>query len=70
MLTFPSKEMTLGKITVDSSVRYIPKSGQTREIKQNTIKNNSLPKKLIKINSQNSKSFHKNLAAEGFATLK
>ena len=31
--------MVLGKITVDNSVRYIPKSEQTKEIKQNTIKN-------------------------------
>ena len=31
--------MVLRKITVDNSVRYIPKSEQTKEIKQNTIKN-------------------------------
>ena len=31
--------MTLRKITIDNSVRYIPKSEQTKEIKQNTIKN-------------------------------
>ena len=31
--------MVLRKITIDNSVRYIPKSEQTNEIKQNTIKN-------------------------------
>ena len=31
--------MVLRKITIDNSVRYIPKSEQTKEIKQNTIKN-------------------------------
>ena len=32
--------MVLRKITIDNSVRYIPKSEQTTEIKPNTIKNN------------------------------
>ena len=31
--------MTLRKITNDNIVRYIPKSEQTKEVKQNTIKN-------------------------------
>ena len=31
--------MVLRKITVDNSVRYIPKSEQLGEMKQNTIKN-------------------------------
>ena len=31
--------MTLRKITIDKGVKYIPKGAQTREIKQNTIKN-------------------------------
>ena len=31
--------MVLRKITIDNSVRDIPKSEQTKEIKQNTIKN-------------------------------
>ena len=30
--------MTLRKLTIDNSVRYIPKSEQTKEIKQNKIK--------------------------------
>ena len=31
--------MTLRKITIDNSVRYIPKTEQTKEIKQNMLKN-------------------------------
>ena len=31
--------MTLRKITIDNSLRYIPKSEQTKEIKQNMLKN-------------------------------
>ena len=31
--------MVLRKITVDNSVRYIPTNEQTKEIKQNKIKN-------------------------------
>ena len=31
--------MVLRKITVDNSVRYIPKSEQTKDIKQTTTKN-------------------------------
>ena len=41
-------------MTVDNSVRYIPKSEQTREIKQNTIRNKSTPRKQNKKISQNS----------------
>ena len=37
--------MTLRKKTTDNSVRYIPKSEQTRESKPNMIKNISLPRK-------------------------
>ena len=70
--------MTLRKITIDNSVRYIPKSEQTREIKQNKIKNKKQsehirlisgggkPKKNI---SHNSKKFLKNVAASGFGVL-
>ena len=31
--------MTLRKITIDNSIRYIPKSEQTKEINQNMLKN-------------------------------
>ena len=44
--------MTLRKVTIDSSVRYVPKIEQTREIKRNTIKNNSPPTKQGKVFSQ------------------
>ena len=36
--------MVLRKIIVDNSVRYIPKSEQTKEIKQNTIRNKNKTK--------------------------
>jgi len=64
--------MTLRKITVDNSVRYIPVSEQPREkdIKPKKIKAGSLPRKQNKNISQNSKKFLKNVAASGFGVLK
>ena len=64
--------MTLRKITVDNSVRYVPKSEQTKEknIKPKTIKAGSLPRRQNKNISQNSKIFVKDFAASGFAILK
>ena len=61
--------MTLRKITIDNSVRYIPKSEQTKErdIMPKTIKAGSLPRK--KNVSQNSKKFLKNVAESGFGKL-
>ena len=75
--------MVLGKLTVDNSVRYIPKSEQTKEIKQNKIKNKkqseqSQPisgggkpntRKQNKKVSQNNKKFIKNVVANGFGIL-
>ena len=63
--------MTLRKITIDNSVRYIPKSEQPkeREIKPKAIKAGSLPRKQNKNISQNSKKFLKNVAASGFGKL-
>ena len=58
--------MTLRKITIDNNVRYIPKSEQTREIKQKTIKNDSLPRKQVKGVSQKNKNIVGNIAAGGF----
>ena len=57
--------MTLRKITIDNSVRYIPKSEQTKEKnnKPKTTKAGSLPRKQNKNISQNSK---KNISASGF----
>ena len=53
--------MTLRKITIDNSVRYIPKSEQTKEkqIKPKPIKAGSLPHKQSKNISQNKKKFLK-----------
>ena len=64
--------MTLRKITIDISVRYIPKNEQTKEkeIKPKKIKAGSLPRIPIKKPSQHNKKFLKNVAASGFAILK
>ena len=62
--------MVLRKITIDNSVRYIPKSEQTKEkeIKTKTIKAGSLSRK--QKCSKNNKKFLENVAASGFAVLK
>ena len=64
--------MALRKITIDNSVKYSPKSEQTRDkdIKPNTIKNKSLPRKQDENISKNIKKFAKDFAAKGFAILK
>ena len=64
--------MTLRKITIDKSVRYIPATEQIEEKnnKQKTIKAASLPRKKNKNFSQNSKKFVKDFAAGGFGILK
>ena len=64
--------MTLRKITIDNSVRYVPKSEQTKEknYKPKTTKADSLPRKQNKKISQNSKKFLKNVAASGYTILK
>ena len=61
--------MVLRRITVDNSVRHIPKTEQSKEkdIKPNTIKKNSNPRKQNKIFHKTIKSFltkfqHKDLA--------
>ena len=51
------------KITIDNSVRYIPKSEQMRE---NKIKADSLPRKQNKKISQNNKKFLNKVSASGF----
>ena len=63
--------MTLRKITIDNSVRYIPKSEQIKEkeIKPKTIKAGSLPRKQNKNCSKNNKNFLKNISASGFGYL-
>ena len=63
--------MTLRKITIDNSVKYVPKIEQSKEkdIKPKTTKAGSLPRKLNKNISQNSKKFLNNIAASGFGVL-
>ena len=63
--------MTLRKITINSSVRYLKKSEQTGENKPNMMKNKTQSEQ-IKQNkniSQNNKRFLKNVAASGFGKL-
>ena len=64
--------MTLRKITIDNSVRYIPLIEQIKEknIKPKTIKAASLPRKKNKNFSQNSRKFVNDFAASGFGILK
>ena len=63
--------MAMRKTTVDKSVRFIPKTEQTKERdnKPKTIKTGSLPRKQNQNISQNSKKFLKNVAASVFASL-
>ena len=64
--------MTLGKVTFDNSLKYIPQSEQTRKkesnIKPNTIKNNPLPRKEKKC--QKSKKTHFKNNRLGFKIFK
>ena len=63
--------MTLRKITVDNSVRYIPITEKTKEkeIKSKTIKAGSLTRKQNKNCSKNNKKFLTNVAASGFGYI-
>ena len=66
--------MVLRKITVDNSVRYIPKSEQTKDIKQTTTKNKKTQSilgggKQNKKFSKNNKKFVKDFTASGFGIL-
>ena len=62
--------MTLRKITIDNSVRYIPKSEQIKKSdikpKTRTIKAGSLPRKQNKDCSRKNKKLLTNIAASGF----
>ena len=66
--------MTLGKITIDNSVRFTPVSEKTKERdikpKTKTIKAGSLPRKQNKNFSQNTKKLRKSVAAKGFGIFK
>ena len=63
--------MTLRKITVDNSVRYIPKSEQTRESNPIMKKNQPISGggKPNKKPSQNNKRVLKKISASRFTTL-
>ena len=63
--------MTLRKITIDNSVRYVPKSEKPKEkdIKPEKVKAGSLPRKQNKKPSGNNKKFLKKISASGFTTL-
>ena len=63
--------MVLRKITIDNSVRYIPKTEKTQEkdIKPKKIKAGSLPRKQNRNCSKNIKKFLKNVVAKGFRAL-
>ena len=63
--------MTLRKITIDNSVRYIPKSEKTKEkeTQPKTIKAGSLPRRQNKNCSKNNKKFLTNVAASGFGYI-
>ena len=64
--------MTLRKITIDNSVRYVPKSEQTKErvSKPKTTEAGSIPRKQNQKISQNNKKFLNNVSASGFKLLK
>ena len=64
--------MVLRKITIDNSVRYIPKSEKRTEtdIKPKKTKAGSLPRKQDKKFSKNNKKFVKDFTAGGFGILK
>ena len=70
--------MVLRKITIDNSVRYIPKNEQTKEIKQNKIKSKKQSEQIQPISgggkqnkncSKNNKKFLTNVAASGFGYI-
>ena len=75
--------MVLRKVTVDISVRYIPKSEQTKEIKQNKIKIKNQSERIHPVSgggksnmrkqdkkfSKNNKKFIKDFTAGGFGVL-
>ena len=55
MLKFSLKKLTLEKITIDNSLKYFPKSNQTRHREPKMIKNNSTHRKQSKNISQSNK---------------
>ena len=64
--------MFLRKITIDNSVRYIPKleKPKEKEVKPKTTEAGSLPCKQNKNISQSNEKFPKKVTASGFKYLK
>ena len=64
--------MTLRKITIDNSVRDVPKSEQTKQrvSKPKTTKSGSISRKQNQKISQNNKKFLNNVSASGLKLLK
>ena len=69
--------MVLRKIRIDNSVRYIPKSEQTRKIKKQSEQIQPIPgrgkpntRKQNKNISQNNKKFLKKVTESGFGIIK
>ena len=62
--------MTLRKITVAKSVKYIPQNEQMEDSKPNTIKKKSFLPKQNKNSPQTKKKFIKNILAERFRIIK
>ena len=71
--------MVLRRITIDNSVRYIPKKEQTKEIKQNLTKIKKHSENIQPVSgggkpnkklSENNEKFVKDFTAGGFAILK
>ena len=58
--------MVLRRMTIDNSVRYVPKNKKPKKNKPKTTKAGSLPRKQNKNPSQNNKKFLKNISASGF----
>ena len=61
--------MTLRKITIDNSVRYVPESKQTKE-GDSKPKTGSLPRKQNKNFSKSHKKFVEEFAVGGFGIFK
>ena len=70
--------MVIRRITIDNSVRFIPKKEQTKEIKQNPTKNKKHSEKIQPVSgggkpnkkfSKNNKKFVKIFTAGGFGVL-
>ena len=66
---FSLKKLTLRKIIIDNSVKYIPQSKQTRYVKPNMIKIYSNARKQNKNVSQSKKTYLKMWQQEDLASL-